>query len=355
MNIRSILAAGPVGLATSTTLAMGVVAAMPAHAALADSSLSPSASVVDGTLVIHGTNDPDVIAIRLGTEPAVLQVDLGNGAPAQGFDPATFSAISVRLGPSDDQFSVSPAGQFSNIPLTVRGGLGADTINGSSGADRLVGGSGNDTIRGGDGDDVIFGRTGDDNVDGERGTDTEILGWGRDTALWLPGEGSDVIDGGRGNRDALTFIGADGNENMAVSANAGHAILTRDLGLIRMDLDNVERLNLAALSGTDTVTVGDLTGTELRVANLDLSSAGAGDGLLDSVIVNGTAHADHVNVEAVGSVLDVRGLHTDTRIVGNDTADHLQLATGDGDDFVNVSDAANTLIDVGIDLGVDQS
>ncbi|HMC70754.1 MAG TPA: hypothetical protein VKJ07_16470, partial [Mycobacteriales bacterium] len=230
---------------------------------------------------------------------------------------------------------VDPQGQFNDRALTVRGGKGDDTIRGSNG---------NDIIRAG---------PGDDSIDGGRGADTEFLGPGNDSALWLPGEGSDVIEGA-GGHDTLTFIGNGANENFALTANGSHAVLTRDVGTITMDTEGVEALNLATLGGTDTVNVGDLSGTHLRANNIDLSSAGAPDGQLDSVTVNGTNDGDHVLVAADGSAVQVDGLHTRTNITGSDSRDQLQVRTGAGDDSVDVSDAAAALIGVTVDLGTDQ-
>ena len=54
--------------------------------------------------------------------------------------------------------------------------------------------------------------------------------------------------------------------------------LFRDIANINMDFDAVERLELTALGGADTITVGDLTATDLKAADIDLSaSAGGGD------------------------------------------------------------------------------
>lgn len=336
MTIRSKLSIGPVGIAASATLAVGALGALPIQSAFADSHASPSASVLNGTLAIEGTNGPDAITIGVAADPSRLQVSFGGAAPAQTFARATFTAISVSLRSGDDRFSVDPRAQFSDRPLTVYGGRG------------------DDTIRGSDGNDVLFGGRGDDNIDGARGADTEILGRGNDTALWLPGEGSDTIDGGRGT-DVLGFVGNGLNEKFALLAHGSHAILTRDLGSIVMDTDRVENVDLQTLGGSDTVDVGDLTGTHLRADNIDLSSAGAADGQLDVVSVFGTDNADHVAVDAANATVQVNGLHTRTTLSGSDTRDQLHVSTGVGDDSVAVSDAAAAAIAVTVDLGADQS
>lgn len=354
MNIRSRLGARPLGVAASATLAFGAVAALPAHLAFADVAQSTaSASVADGTLTVDGTEGADAITLGLAADPATLLVDFGAGTSPLAFDRATFTAISVSLGRGDDTFSVDPGGQFSGVALTVDGGGGDNTIGGSRGNDVLITGAGNDTIRGGDGNDLIVSGAGSDDVDGERGTDTEILGAGSDTALWNPGEGSDVIDGG-GGHDTLTFNGAAAAEVFAVNASGSDAVLTRDLGGIRMDMDRVEELDLATLAGTDTVTVGDLAGTHLHETNLDLAAAGAPDGQLDTIAVNGTGNPDHLSVGRDGAAVDVTAPPVQIRITGNDTRDQLHIDTAEGNDSVTVADAAAASIGVTVDLGPDQ-
>jgi Ca2+-binding RTX toxin-like protein len=236
-------------------------------------------------------------------------------------------------------FTVGTQAQFSTIPLTVDGGTG------------------NDFLRGSDGNDVLIGGLGDDDVDGGRGADTEILGAGEDTALWVPGEGSDIIDGGRGP-DSLVFIGSAGNEAFTLAPDGAAAVLNRDVGGIHMHMNRVEDVELQALGGNDTIAVGDLSRTSLRLADLRLSGSGGADGtadgVLDTVAVQGTDGADHITVGATGSTADITGLSTETRISGADTPDQLHISTGAGDDSVDVGSAAAALLQISTDLGADQ-
>src|SRR4030095_8299116 len=105
---------------------------------------------------------------------------------------------------------------------------GDDTINAAglnAGQVKLTinGGLGNDTITGSKGDDFIHGADGTDNatVAGEAGVDT------------------------------LLFNGANIAEKIDISANGGHARLTRDVANITMDLDNVETIDVQAKGGAD--------------------------------------------------------------------------------------------------------
>ena len=177
-----------------------------------------------------------------------------------------------------------------------------------------------------------------------------MLGNGDDTAAWNPGDGNDTIDGGLG-RDTLAFNGSDGDEQMSLSANGQSAVFLRNPGNIRMDLDGVERLDLATFGGVDTVTIGDLSGTEVTAADIDLAATtGAADTKDDTVQVNGTDQADRVDVTANGGAVEVTGLAAQTSVTGGDPTDRLQIDTLGGDDQVTVSDGARALLDIQADL-----
>ena len=65
---------------------------------------------------------------------------------------------------------------------------------------------------------------------------------------------------------------------------------TRNIASIVMDLGTLETINVRALAGTDNLTVADMTGTGLKLVDVDESGFdGNGDAVKDNVIVNGTA------------------------------------------------------------------
>jgi Ca2+-binding RTX toxin-like protein len=354
MNIRDALRAGTLTLAAPALLVAGAASTgAGGGTALAADNVSPSAVVANGTLTVTGTNGADAIHAGLGATPNTFFVDFGNG-DVRTFDSSTFVSISVFLGNGDDSFSVPVAGQFADKRLSVFGENGTDSLSGSRGADVLDGGNGDDAILGSDGNDLITGDRGDDVVDGEKGTDTELLGSGSDVAVWLPGEGSDNVDGDSG-ADALNFIGADAAETMALTANGNHAVFTRQPGSVVMDTVDVETLNLRALGGADAVTLNDVHGTALDTVNVDLSSAqGNGDNAGDTLTVNGTAAADNLAVTAQGSAVTLTGGQPSVHVTGAEPTDRLQINTGDGNDAVLVTDAARALITVAVDLGSGQ-
>jgi hypothetical protein len=307
---------------------------------------SPSAVVANNTLTITGTNGPDQIAIAgSNDDPNALDIDLGNGT-RERFDRTTFNAISVFLGSGDDQFT-EPAGVFADETLTVDAGSGNDHIVTGDGNDSIFAGDGNDTVLSGKGDDLVFGDNGDDFVDGQLGHDTAFLGAGHDSFQWDPGDGSDAVDGGRGI-DTLVFNGAAASETMSLSANGDRAVFLRDPGTIRMDMNDVERLQLNALGGADAITVNDMHGTGFRDADLDL---GAGDGAADVVTLNGTVGRDNVHVGTQHGHVNVGGLEPETHISGSEPSDTLQLNTLGGNDRVRVDDDVAAVIGVHTDLG----
>ena len=63
------------------------------------------------------------------------------------------------------------------------------------------------------------------------------------------------------------------------------------------------------------VTVNDLTGTDLKHANINLAAtAGGGDGQPDIVIANGTEGPDKVHVNNVTGNVIVTGLSTEVAV-----------------------------------------
>ena len=141
-----------------------------------------------------------------------------------------------------------------NDSLVINGQGGDDTINASG----LNAGQVKLTINGGLGNDTITGSKGDDLINGGDGNDIARLGAGNDTFVWNPGDDNDTVDGQAG-ADTLLFNGAVIAEMIDISANGGHARLTRDVANITMDLDNVETIDVQAKGGADLITVNDLS------------------------------------------------------------------------------------------------
>jgi len=267
-------------------------------------------------------------------DPNQLQLDIGDdGSADANFDMSTFTAIDVEAGNGDDVVRLDTA----NGPFTT---AKPTEVHGDNGNDTLIGGSGNEVFHGGRGDDA---------VDGNGGTDTAFLGQGDDTFVWDPGDGSDVVEG-RSGYDTHIFNGSGGGEIFAATANGSRVTFTRNLGGINMDLSGIEALDVNALEGADSVTIGDLTGTDLTSVEVDLAgSLGSdfSDGAADAVTVTGTDGTDAIAVNDAAGAVRVDGLAATVRVAHTDpTLDTLTVDTRAGDDAVAVDPAANQLIPV---------
>jgi Ca2+-binding RTX toxin-like protein len=237
----------------------------------------------DGTDVLEGGDGVDTALVNGGAGDEVFtatangnRVDFERVSPAPfGMDIGTTEQLVVNMGGGNDTFSAS-GNLASLIAVTVDGGDGNDTING---------GNGNDTLLGGDGNDFI---------DGNGGSDTAFLGAGDDVFKWDPGDGSDKVDGGSGF-DEMLFNGAAIGETFNLSADAGGALFTRNIGTITMDLTSIEKVTVNALAGADTINVHDLTGSGITEVDVNLGVNGVGDGAADTINIDDGSNVTVVN------------------------------------------------------------
>jgi Ca2+-binding RTX toxin-like protein len=295
----------------------------------------------DGTDLNEGGDGTDTV-----------EVNGGNGA--ETFT-ATPNGSRVRFDRTDPAPFSLDIGTSENLVVNMNGG--DDVFTGSNGLATLIsltvdGGAGNDRITGGDGNDVLRGGDGNDFINGGRGNDTAFMGAGDDTFVWNPGDGSDVVEGQGGN-DTLQFNGANIAEKIDLSADGSRLRFTRDIGTVTMDVNGVERVNVAALGGADSLTVNNLSGTGVTQVNIDLaSSAGTGDGSADTVIVNGTSGNDVALVSGDANGVSVAGLAAQVNITHAEAAnDKLIVSTQAGDDVVVASGLSDGAIQLSEDGG----
>jgi Ca2+-binding RTX toxin-like protein len=271
----------------------------------------------DGSDINEGDDGSDAVVVNGGgageqfTATAVgtrVRFDRVNPVPFS-LDIGTSERLVVNANGGDDSFSAS-GDLASLIALDVNGGPGND---------RISGGNGNDTF------------------------------------VWNPGDGSDTIDGQAG-QDTLVFNGSAAAEKFDLSANGSRARLLRNVGNITMDLNGIERVDTNALGGADTVTVNDLSGTDVTQADVDLAGAlggSTGDNAPDSVVVNATEGADRATV--TGDAQDgvtVSGLHAHVNLFGSDgPSDALTLNTLGGDDTVDATALAAGTIGLTVNGG----
>jgi Ca2+-binding RTX toxin-like protein len=268
-------------------------------------AVTVTASFSAGTLRVVGSEQDDTIVVSRDAAGTIL---VNGGAVTIQGGPATVANTSLIL---------------------LNGGAGSDSLVldetcGALPLARLDGGSGNDVLVGGSAGDVIDGAGGDDMLSG---------GAGNDTFVWSPGDASDVVEG-RGGSDTLVFGGSDLSEKFNLSASGNRVLFTRDIGNVTLDLSGIEAIELNAAGGADSITVGDLSGTDVSAVNLDLGPPT--DGAADAVTVNGTDQNYTIDLRI--APLSVEGLHalvTLNNFVG--ATDSLTINAGGGDDTVVAS------------------
>ena len=310
-----------------------------------DTDLNEGGEATDTVEVNGGGGAEQFTTTANGTR---VRFDRVNPAPF-AIDIGTSEKLIVNANGGDDSYSAT-GNLAALIGITVDGGAGNDNLLGSNGIDLLLGGGGNDF------------------ADGQQGNDVALLGAGADTFQWDPGDGSDVVEGQDG-ADTMAFNGSAASELMEASANGGRVRFTRNVGTITMDLDDVESIVARAFGGTDTLTVNDLSGTDVANVASDLALVGGGDdAAADNVIVNGTNDDDIAIVAGSGSTAQVTGLPavvsvsgasaatdrlTVNALAGDDVIDAtgvaagsilLTLSGGDGDDVILGGDGDDTLL-----------
>jgi len=334
-------------LSTASLLMFGVAGV--AAARLPDVTVK----VDHATLRVEGSVDADSILLRIRpNETGILQV-LADGRQVGNIDRDRFRAIDIRARAGNDTVLVDESfGVFTNLPTTIDGGDGSDVLVADIGPVQLVGGAGNDLLLGGDAADLLLGGDGNDTIDGNKAADVAFGGDGNDTFIWDPGDASDAFDGQNGF-DTLVFNGSAGNEKFELSANGDRLRFTRDLGGITMDVGTTESVVANAEGGADTVTVDDLSRTDVMNVAIDLAGtpgSATGDTAADEVIVRGTANADAFVVTGRNGSATVAGLHATVDIRAAEfVKDRLDIDTGDGNDSVDATGLAAGLIPMFVD------
>jgi Ca2+-binding RTX toxin-like protein len=208
---------------------------------------------------------------------------------------------------------------LSNVEIIANGGAGNDYLSGSSVREIT------DTLEGGDGNDTII---------GNRGDDLKIGGEGDDRLIWNNGDGSDIMEGDNGF-DVVEVNGAlEDGDNFELRANGEHAQFERlNLGNFVLDVDNVEQFEINGGGGDDTLTVQDLTGTDVQ-----------------QVIFNGGDGNDWLNgSETYVNIMASGGEGNDTLTGGNGSD---VLTGGNGNDMLEGNRGADIFV-LGF-TGIDQ-
>ena len=321
-------------LPTRTAFAVVLLATgLGASTSVADAS---SVDVDRRILTVRGSSANDAITLRVRAKrPGRLEVDLGNNGSADFRIPRSrFDRIRVKARRGNDKVRIDESKRVftTTTPTTLDGQQGDDRLYGGAGAERLVGGPGKDR------------------VDGNRGDDTASLDAGADTFVWDPGDGNDVVRG-RQDADVLVFNGSDDAEQFDVSPDGTRALVARTVGNVTIDLDGVERIDVAARADADTLVVADLAGTDVRAVNGDLGDA---DNAQDQAIVTGTASSDAIDAAGSAGSATVTGLAATVGVThAEPTRDQLVVDALGGDDRVSAAALAATTLMLIADGGAD--
>lgn len=253
-------------------------------------------------------------------------------------DPGFNSALDFDTTIAGDQ-TLAAGTATSSLIIHLGGGDDFLSFSGSVAPSTVFCGPGNDVVGGGNFVDQIFGGPGHDFIDSNVSNDIVDGGDGNDAFQWDPGDGSDKLDGNAG-ADTLIFNGSAGAEIYSLFSSDGHLRLTRNLGNIVMDVGTVETVLLSALGGTDSVTVGDVSGTDLRQLTIRVGASGIPDGALDTINVNGTSLDDDIRVRLTEAAIEIAGLSALIRLEGFDVTDGLNVSGELGVDNVFATTAA---------------
>jgi len=297
----------------------------------------------DGSDVMEGGIGSDTAQVN-GSASAETFTIAANGARVafNRVDPAPFvldigTTENLVLFAGDGDDVVTTSGNIAAlIALTVDGGVGNDTILAGNGSDQLQGGDGNDFI------------------DGNQGNDTAFLGAGADIFQWDPGDGNDTVEG-QADIDALIFNGNGANEVFNVSPNGGRAQLIRDVGLVNLDVNDLEQVTVNAGSGSDSIFVNDVTGTE--ITNITVNLAGtiggsSGDGLFDFIQGVATGADNLINLVGAGSSYFVTGLPALLSVNQSEATDALTVQAGGGNDIILGGGMGTGVVALTLDGGI---
>ena len=172
----------------------------------------------------------------------------------------------------------------------------------------------------------LSGTAGNDTITGAGGADTITMLGGTDLSLWSLGDGSDVVEGGTGI-DTARFSSTNGFFNVSASGS-GKVFVAAGVGGTAeiVTLNDVEYLDLQASAFYNTVTVGDLSGSDVTKVTVDFAGAN------DFVAAHASGANNTLTVTAAGTTINVAGLPTLFSVTHAETADAVELHGANGND-----------------------
>ena len=302
-------------------------------------------------MIWNAGDDTDLFEGGAGIDTA--EVNAGNGAETFTIAASGARVRFDRVDPAPPSLNI---GTTENLVVDLNGGN--DVISVSGNLAPLIkltidGGAGNDTITGGNGGDLLLGGDGNDIIDGNQGSDVARLGAGNDTFVWNAGDGNDAVEGQAGI-DKLVFNTNGAADIIGIAASGERVRVTRNVGSVSMNIDDVETLRVNAGGGADKITVGDLSGTAVGQVAIDLAGTiggTKGDGQVDSVTIKGSKGNNPITVLSSGSTVTVNGLPAQVVINRAEAKDQLTINGLTGNDTINAGGLTATSMALTIDGG----
>jgi hypothetical protein len=323
------------------------------------------------TLTITGNRRANSVTLRRKGRSLIVDVQ-SNGSADFKFRLKSFRRIAVNGGRGKDRLVLTGTGKADSFALSRRGrrlrvprapgarplsGRGVETVqvNPLGGADTVAVGNLTRTDvktasvqlgsrRGGDGaaDSVSVAATaGDDSVTATRaGSAATVRGLSWSVSV-ANAESADrlSLNGAAGN-DTLHLSGTPADDSMDISA-AG-PLLHAAIGGSSVETDDFEAVRVEPLAGQDTLTVGDLTGTDVGqvAADLGVSPGGPPDGQADSLTITGRDGADTIAVSGGPTGVIASGLAAGHSMLAPDPVDRLTVNGLGGVDSLNAAGLA---------------
>lgn len=294
------------------------------------------------SVTVHGNVANNTVAIGLGATTTVA-IDANKLINITSAGTELLTVLGLE---GNDTFTVTGG---AGAPLSIDAGAGDDIVNASAATDGIIihGGEGNDTLTGGAGVDHIFGDAGNDVITGLGGADQLFGGDGSDTFIWNSGDGSDLVEGGTGT-NILSVTGSAAAQAFALSANGARLSVGIAPG-VAIDAAGIQQLNLVGNGGADSLTVNDLSTTDVRLVNADFGPAGAST---HSIVVNGRQLSDNILITTPGAnTVKVAGLAYDVNLSGVTTGDSLTVNGNGGNDIISAVAGVEAAIKFTLDGG----
>lgn len=171
-------------------------------------------SVDKGTLLISGTDGPDIIAVSLSFDLTQLSVSINSATfstPA-----ADIKKINILAGSGNDRVTFADG---IRITADIHGGDGNDFLSGGSKSNRLFGEAGHDTLAGGIGKDFFSGGSGIDTADYSARSDPLHISLDGKPNDGAPGQGNAKGEQDNVGVDMENIIGGSGDDLITGSSH----------------------------------------------------------------------------------------------------------------------------------------